>query len=367
MATFTTRDGRTTARIRKVGYPKQTETFSSEKLAQEWAEEIEKNMGKKVFVSVVDAKKTTLFKALEDYEEKAKEDKKGYEQERYRIAMWKSLRLSQTSLFNLNEVDFFRYREERQRAGVSDATIKNDLYIIRSVFSAKKYGIPCPVAAAMKGLEPAEKRDRRLSKDEASYLLNAIQNSNCSDPKRINHWIVPITRFAITTAARLSEIINLDWRNVRISEGRALFVDTKSKDGKPRKRWVPLSSVAIDCLLQADVLTLGRKGKVFRTTVGAIKQCWARAKKRAQANYIRDNQGEDDGCFLVDFHFHDNRHEAASVWSKHFDLFDLKAITGHSDIRSLDRYVNKSPDDITDIANRMSDIEKAKAIKYSQP
>lgn len=359
MATFTTRDGRTTARIRKVGYPKQTETFSSEKLAQEWAEEIEKNMGKKVFVSVVDAKKTTLFKALEDYEEKAKEDKKGYEQERYRIAMWKSLKLSQTSLFNLNEVDFFRYREERQSAGVSDATIKNDLYIIRSVFSAKKYGIPCPVAAAMKGLKPAEKRDRRLSKDEARHLLNAIKNSECSDVKRTNHWVLPITLFAITTAARLSEILNLEWKNVRMESRRALFIDTKSNDGKPRQRWVPLSSSAIDCIEQAEALSPGRIGKVFKTTGSAIDQSWARAKRRAQANYAKD--GGRDESFLVDFHFHDNRHEAASVWSKHFDLFDLKAITGHSDIRSLDRYVNKSPDDITDIANRMSDIEKAKA------
>jgi integrase len=193
-----------------------------------------------------------------------------------------------------------------------------------------------------------------------------VDDTQCSDPKRANKWIPLVTRFAIETAARLSEIVGKDktateaavpgliWENVHIDESICRLIDTKNGES----RFVPLSPAAIACLSRARELNTALRGSAFPTTNSAIKQAWQRAKKRAQEQYKTD--GGLDIDFLVDFRFHDNRHEAASRWARDFDQTKLKMITGHKDTRSLDRYVNANRSDIALIAAKMAEVQKTK-------
>jgi len=367
MATFKYYEdsGKWQAIVRKKGYSTQYKMFQTKFDAEKWATLIESEMIRSVFRDDKEASETTLTDALNRYEEVAKKNK-GYAMEKVRIAVWKRGKLAQRAISTLRSKDFDEYRDMRRADGISDATIRNDMAVIAAVFKHFDYGISNPTAKTVKTLAVAEKRSRRLSALEQKYLMEQLDNTQCSDPKRANKWIPLVTRFAIETAARISEIIGKDktvdtaavpgliWANVNLDKAVAKFIDTKNGES----RFVPLSPPAIECLHQARELNPVLRGPVFPTTNSAIKQAWQRAKKRAQDQYKADGGKDED--FLVDFRFHDNRHEAASRWARNFDIKKLKMVTGHKDIRSLMRYVNPDEDDVALIAAEMAEVHKTK-------
>ncbi len=341
--------------------------FSKEADAWKWARGVEVDIERHVFIDTKEASVTTLSDALDRYEEVAKKNK-GYAMEKIRIGVWKRGKLANRAISTLRSKDFDEYRDLRRADGISDATIRNDLAVIAAVFKHFDYGISNPTAKTVKTLAVAEKRSRRLSALEQKYLMAQLDNTQCSDPKRANKWIPLVTRFAIETAARISEIIGKDktadtvavlgliWANVNLDKAVAKFIDTKNGES----RFVPLSPAAMECLQQARELNPVMRGPVFPTTNSATQQAWQRAKKRAQDQYKADGGMDDD--FLVDFRFHDNRHEAASRWARNFDIKKLKMVTGHKDIRSLMRYVNPDEDDVAMIAAEMAEVQKVKAV-----
>ena len=127
---------------------------------------------------------------------------------------------------------------------------------------------------------------------------------------------------------------------------------------QPAREQAVLEQTAI---LDQDARHRHTHRQVFPTTNSAIKQAWQRAKKRAQERYKAD--GGKDPDFLVDFRFHDNRHEAASRWAREFDVKQLQMLTGHKDLRSLMRYVNpnEDEDDVALLAAKMAESHKAKS------
>ena len=360
------KNGRWQAIIRKKGHTPISKTFIKEEDAQKWARGAEVDIERHVFVDTKEAATTTLAEALDRYDEVAKKNK-GYKMEKSRIRAWKSTKLARRAIVTLRSKDFDGYRDQRRAEGASDATIRNDLAVVAAVFKHFDYGIPNPVINTVRTLAVAEKRSRRLSALEHQYLMSQLNDTQCSDAKRSNKWLRLVTLFAIETAARLSEIVGKDktadsaatpglvWENVNIDKAVAKFIDTKNGES----RFVPLSPAAIECLQQARTMNPVLRGPVFPTTNSAINQAWQRAKKRARDQYKADG-GEDEN-FLMDFRFHDNRHEAASRWARIFDTKQLQLVTGHKDIRSLMRYVNPDEDDVALIASRMAEAQKVTA------
>lgn len=346
--------------IRKKGYPVLYKTFKLKDDAVKWATVIEASMIQNVFVDNKEASSTTLSDALDRYKDYAKEHNKGFEMEFNRIERWKAGKLGQRALSSLRSKDFDEYRDMRRADGISDATIRNDLAVISALFKHFDYGMNSPATKTFKTLATSEERDRRLTKIEEEYLLEQLDNTQCSNPKRANKWIPIIARFSIETSARRSELVGFDktknspsypgllWENVDFENCVCKFIDTKNCTD----RFAPLSPNAIEQLLIAKKLNPADTGPVFLTTSSAIKQAWARAKTRAQKKYKADG-GEDTG-FLIDYRWHDNRHEAASRWSNEFDIKTLKIVTGHKDIRSLMRYVNPDKNDVAKVAKLMS-------------
>lgn len=351
--------------VRKKGYPDKSRTFKTRGAAETWATQIEADMSRNVFHDDREASTTTLYQALERYDELAKNNK-GYVMEHYRIEIWKTNKLAKRTIATLRTKDFDEYRDKRREDGVSDATIRNELAIIAAIFKHFNFGMSNPTANTVKTLATAKKRNRRLTTEEQKYLLAELDDTRCSDPERANKWIPIVTRFAIETAARLSEIVGKDktktseavpgllLENVNIDGATCKLIDTKNGES----RFVPLSPAAIECLNIARKLNQAKRGRVFLTSNSAIKQAWHRAKIRAQKQYKAD--GGKEPSFLVDFRFHDNRHEAASRWAQDFDQIKLKMITGHKDPRSLDRYINANETDVALIAAKMAEVQSSK-------
>jgi integrase len=110
----------------------------------------------------------------------------------------------------------------------------------------------------------------------------------------------PLVVFLLATGARLSEALYLDWREVNLTKGHVMFLDTKN--GEPRG--VPLHARAV-----AELSKLRhQQGRVFRTPTGR-----AYAEKESGGGQIKTAfKGACRRAGIADFSPHDCRHTWAT-------------------------------------------------------
>ncbi|BBE51878.1 integrase family [Ferriphaselus amnicola] len=346
--------GKWQAIVRKRGQAPQYRSFDFKQDAQDWSADVETKINRRVFSDLASAREKTLGDALDEYAEYVKSRHRGANIELFRIDRWKSHQLSKRCIADITSEDIELFRKARQAEGVKDGTIRNDINVLRAAWKHGDFKVECPVARSFRVLKPADERDRRLSELEERYLFAALSSTQCSRPDKANRWLSLVARFAIETSARLGEVMSLRWERVDMKAAVATLLKEDTKNGEARL--VPLSPGALDTLKSARALNPALTGPVFQTTRSAFDQGWKRAKARARKAYENDCRASSlpvDLGFLDDFRFHDFRHEAASRWALQFSHFDLKQITGHKDDRSLARYVNKSREDVSEIARKM--------------
>lgn len=316
MATFRKRSGNWQAIVRKKGYPEQTATFDTKDEAQTWAHNTESHMKRGVFVSTTKAEQTTLKEIIQRYIVEIEPQKKGAEQEIYKLEKMAKLPLSQRYASTLRTADFSKYRDERLKT-VKPATVVRELAVFHSIFEVARkewdINIPNPVSDIRRPKLP-KGRDRRLLEGEEEILLEACGNSG-------NIWLKQVVIFAIETAMRKSEIFSLNWDDINIKKRTAHLTDTKNNES----RTVPLSNRAINLLKS---LPQSEDNKVFTTTINAFSLAWKRMIKKTE---------------LKDLRFHDLRHEATSrFFEMGLEIMEVASITGHKDLRMLTRYTHMS-------------------------
>lgn len=386
------------ASIRRAGYPPQSKVFARKSDADAWVLDVENSMTRGKFVSRVEAESTTLNEALGRYLREVTPKKRGADVETYRIGALMEHELARHTLASVRGVELAQYRDERLADGLSASTIGKELALISHLFeTARKewsISIDNPVLNVSKPtIDNA--RERRLFPVEEAYLFTALDDSgasvSASAGDRRNAWISLVVRFAIETAARQSEILSLDWKDVDLD---AAVVRLRGLDGGKTKnadrfRDVPLSLAAVALLSGDGKVSQIRRGKAFPTTASAIKQSWSRAVARARRAYeidqytagltgagldskaivgelrkvmvtsgpkivrqppglatveIQSRLAEDPT--LQDLHFHDLRHEATSRLAEKLQLHELAKVTGHKDVRMLMRYYHPKASDL---------------------
>jgi integrase len=161
-------------------------------------------------------------------------------------------------------------------------------------------------------------RNRRLEWEEASTLLTSANQSQ-------NIWLSPLIQIAIETAMRRGELLSIEWSDVDLDR-RTIHLEN-TKNGSPRT--VPLSLRAKEILaaLPRDI-----SGRVFPLKAVALRGLWRRTCKRAG---------------IENLHFHDLRHEATSrFFEKGLNVMEVASITGHKDLRMLQRYTHLRAEDL---------------------
>lgn len=160
-------------------------------------------------------------------------------------------------------------------------------------------------------------RDIRLSVgDDGKLIAAAIE---------FNREIAPAIILAIETAMRQGEIAKLRWENIDLDARTALLPMTKN--GTARK--VPLSTKAIEALTWCPPPHTGR---VFKLTQHAMKYAFREVREQ---------------CGLGNIRFHDLRHEAASrLFEKGLNVMEVAAITGHKNLKMLQRYTHLRAEDL---------------------
>jgi integrase len=328
MATITVRDdhaGRPTfqAKIRKAGFPAQSRTFPTKKEADAWARSVEDAMDKGQFRSTKLAAATTMKEMFETYRDSVSVRKKGHESETYRLEAFIASPLASFSPANLTRQVVAKWRDDRLKE-VSGSTVNRELNLLGHVIekARSEWGIELlenPVHAIERPKESPH-RERRLRPGEEERLMQSAKQTRGG---YMRHIII----LALETAMRQAELVNLKWEFVDIKKRRIQLVVSKDFSTKSDKnRVIPLSNVA--CQVLADI---GEKatGRVFgELTTEAVKRAFIRTVDRAA---------------IEDLHFHDLRHEATSrLFEKGLTIAEVKSITGHKSMSSLERYVHVS-------------------------
>lgn len=357
------------AQVRRRGYPAQSKTFTSKAEADAWANMIESEMSRGVWVSRSEAEATTLHEALKRYEEEVSFSKRGVAQEISILNAYKAIDLARRPLATIRGADIAKVRDDWLK-DYKPATVLRRLAVLSHVFNIarKEWGMESlsnPVELVRKP-QPNNARTRRIavsapvgtpSVDDPDSERRAQDGELERVAKASNSALLPsIIWLAVETAMRRGEIVSLLWANVDLNRRVAHLPSTKNGDARD----VPLSSRAVSALQTLEERRNNAKDsmsdggeeetdRIFDIRSDAVTRAFERAVARARKIYVdecRTAKLKPDSKFLTDLCFHDLRHEATSRLASIFPMHELTKITGHKDPRMLMRYYHPRAEDL---------------------
>ena len=312
------------AQVRRAGHKPVTNTFLTKSDAAMWARDVESKIDRGVFLDRTEAEKTPISQLFERYLKEVTPLKRSGSREKSLLKLLNKHFgfLMATQLQSKHVAEF---RDLRIGQGKAGATVIKELNTLSHVIDVaiKDWGLALvtnPVKIIRKP-KNANGRNRRLSRDEEVKLMKACRECR-------TQMLEPIVVFAIETGMRLSELLRLEHKDVDYRLRVARLHETKNGE----VRDVPLSNKAIG-ILQGMPRRIDER-RVFWAWRGAdsIQHTWRRAVSKAG---------------LVDFHFHDLRHEATSrFFELGLNLMEVASITGHKTLQMLKRYTHLKAEDL---------------------
>ncbi len=219
------------------------------------------------------------------------------------------LNLSQLTAMLLQD-----FAEERLDSKKGE-TVQKELSTIRAILNKARREGRLAIVPPFPRIQKEPGRCRWLTADEEQRLL-AVSAKH----------LKPLIAFAVDTGGRRSELLELDWCNVDLGNGRITFVKTKNGEN----RTIRLTSRA-----RTILEGLGQKeaGPVFTYGGKAMKEVSTSFQKaRAKVG-------------LEDVRFHDLRHTFASrLVQQGVSLYEVMHLTGHKSVSMVQRYAHLAPD-----------------------
>lgn len=324
--------GRWRARIRRKDNRPLTRTFEHQADAAAFARKIESEQERGVWHDNLIADGTSLSVALDDYEKKVTPGKKSAKGEVSILniirADAKPLGLLDKPLSRIDGGDLAGLRDKWKADGVKPATVHRRMALLSHLYTVareewKMKGLQNPIRD-VKLPTVRNARRRRIRKDEFDAIVAASESLEFPDFAGILY----------ETAMRRGELQALAWENVNLKVRTARLLDTKNGE----EREIPLSRAAVAVFRRRPK---PHSGPVFTITADAFSKAFRRARARARKRYLercKADRTRPDPEFLVDVVMHDERHEATSRLAGKLHILDLAAVTGHKDLRMLQRY-----------------------------
>jgi len=230
----------------------------------------------------------------------------------------------------VNRYRTLRLQDEKLKRGagtVSKSTVNREIAFLSRLFTwahdeAEIVGGDNP-CRRLRYVEPKPAEDHFLTPGQVDDLIAAA-----------TAHVKPIITFLAETGARIGETLKLEWSHVDLTPGaeRVSFKPEDTKSGKGRT--VPLTPAAIAVLRDAGRVRYTSHNRIFTyrgrpltKVIGAFNNAVEKAGLPAWVTP------------------HVLRHTAATWFRQNRgDLFRLKDILGHSDIRLTERYAKASPE-----------------------
>ena len=325
MATIRKLRGRWQAQVRRKGLKPRAKSFDTKADAEKWARNLETEFDRGGgFIDTRLAEKMTLRELLERYLTEITPHKRSAQTETYRIRVLMKHEIAYRTLAMLSPTDIALYRDERLKV-VATSTILKELNTLAHAIDIgrKEWGVhlmqnPCRM---IRRPSPPRGRERRLEEGEEQKLLEAADTAR-------NPYMRSLIIIALETAMRQGEILSLEWQDIDFNR-RIAHLDM-TKNGESRD--IPLSQLALRTLIELQEGSINQR--VFPLTKSAVGQAWEHLRDRAD---------------MIDFRFHDLRHEAISrLLEKGFNVIETATISGHKELRMLQRYSHLRAVDLVD-------------------
>ncbi len=330
--------GQYRARKRIAGGERIHQTFSSAKLARRWLDTTSAKLELGQFQDTRPLERQTLRELVDRYVREQMQtrdnDRKGH------IPAILQDQVAQLTLVDLTSTAVRGFRD-RQAEKHSGATVVKRLNLLAAIcqHAIAEWDIPFAKnpAAATSVKRPAgadKKRNRRLVGDEYDRLLAVMAQSPWPDD-------VAFTQFAIEQGTRREEALTLRWRDVDFERHALSFTKTKTMhravERGPEVRPLTPGATRLLRALQAQCKTVKADDLIFDVgSMNAFSVRFGRMTKKAG---------------LQDLTFHDLRHEATSRLARIYtNPLELRRVTGHKDIKSLDRYYQPHTEDLAAMA-----------------
>lgn len=281
---------------------------STERTTEREAKEVERDQYQLAKQGIAGRAEWTLLAVLNAYWHEHAKDRRGHANIKRDLGLLQKALGKDMAARRLTNGALMDYRARRRGQGVKAQTVNREFAYLRAAYAhcAKFHGQPAP-SIDWKGLKAQEApgRIRFLSFAEYHALMAVAHES-----------IRPVILCAVTTGLRRSNILTLDWRQVKLEEGLISI---------PRMKSNRAHMVKITPPLMAALSTMpSRRGRVF--DLRNFRKRWDAAVKAAG---------------LEDFRFHDLRHTFAS-WARMngADLADIKEALDHSSMNMTLRYAH---------------------------
>jgi len=301
--------------VRRKGMAPRAKSFDAKVDAERWARNLEAQVDRcGILPDTRSAENLSLLALLTRYRAEITPQKRSAHTEALRIGAILRRSICHRTLALLSSSDLAAYRDERLKT-VGPATVTRELNTISHAIDVARREwnlyLPQNPCTLVRRPAPPRGRNRRLREDEELRLLAA------ADAGR-NPWMKPLIALAIETAMRRGELLGMRWEHVDLTSRTVHLPLTKNGDARD----VPLSKRAIDVLS-----SLPRHGdRVLPCSPGAVLQAWEHLRERAN---------------VPDLRLHDLRHEAISrLFEKGLNLAEVSAISGHKELKMLQRYTH---------------------------
>ena len=313
MASIRARSNKWQARVIRVGHPTIAKTFLTRQDAEKWARSIEIEIDRGTYINNDYVQKTLFKEILQKYLDDVTPQMRSADTQAIRVRKLMKHPIAEVNMAQLSPKHIADYRDERLKLNKPNTVIR-ELAVLSSIINhaRREWGLNIANPVTMiKKPSSTQGRDRILNNEELGRLFIELE--------KISPWYKPLVEFALETAMRRGELMSLLWANINFEKSVAFLPLTKNGDS----RYVPLSRKAISVI---KALPRGIDGRVFPLNKGTVSIIFLRAVKRAK---------------IENFHFHDLRHISITRLSERFtNILELAAISGHREIRMLQRYVH---------------------------
>lgn len=350
MGTIRKRGDRYQVQIRRAGFPPQSRSFRTRKLAEQWNRVTEADMDRGSFLDLTTARSTTLGDVLIHYRETVTQFRRKAQSKRDELSRIQRLLKHEPELCAItmdrlrpHHIEDLRDRRRRQPSPyktyadgspkmIAASTIKRELSLIHCAIekSLGRLELPRNVACGKLVKRPKVKDERLVVWSDADI---AIILEECY--KLRNPLVGPFLELLFEVGARRGALIRLLWDDVSFDQGMAILRDVKNTQSpdEVKDRVILLSDHALDLLSK-----LPRTCEhVFPMTANAYKLAFQRARRNAAKRHPR----------LKAFRTHDARHDFCTRMAENdWSVPQMMTLSGHEDVRSLKRYVTLKPEQL---------------------
>lgn len=311
-----------------------SKTFYYKNDAEKWARKVESEIDRGIFINTKESERMTLSALIERYKNEELPKLKSQTQEISRLNIIEKM-LGKEIIGAITSSSITKYCNERLKI-IKQNSVNREVTSIKRLlsFAHKDCKISLPNGLPeYKKKQVDDSRERRVSDAEIEAICSHSESAE----------LASIVKIAVHTGMRRSDISKLRRGSIDFSVPCLKLLETKN--GK--NLTTPLSSAAAEIL---KTQTPRVDGFVFGLRGRSITQAFNRARVRARNSYLKkckENNINADENFLVDLRFHDLRHEATSRLAAFLpNVIELARVTGHKDLKMLNRYYQVSVSDL---------------------